>query len=203
MRRGWEVGPQRKGRTWRATHRRHGAKQGAPGAPTVIRSRKRQSQWHTDESWGREKRWRVTELVWAKLGPSQSPGRPLIPAPLGFSQKPFHTQDKREPGAHKGNRAASRPIPGSDRPKMRAMPRDHRTDRPGGVRRLLPAPPPPSPPALTLQHLHSHLQDSIFLAQTKSRGLYHLPKGSGSEGLTWHTHTHSLLRSWGARRASL
>lgn len=202
MRRGWEVGPQRKGRTWRATHRRHGAKQGAPGAPKVIRSRKRQSKWHTDERWGREKRWRVTELVWAKLGPSQSPGWPLIPAPLGFSQKPFYTQDKREPGAHKGNRAASRLIPGSDRPKMRAMPRDHRTDRPGGVRHLLPAPPPPSPSCTHTsassqppsgQHLPCPDQKPWPLPPSQRLRL----RGS------YLAHTHNLLRSWGARRASL
>ena len=74
MRRGWEVGPQRKGRTWRATHRRHGAKQGAPGAPTVIRSRKRQSQWHTDESWGREKRWEMRGKRRGKEGGEEKEG---------------------------------------------------------------------------------------------------------------------------------
>lgn len=59
-------------------------------------------------------------------------------------------------------------------------------------------PPPPhstnsrSPfPSLTLQHLHSHLQDSIFLAQTEGRGFYHLPKSTSSESLPCHTHTQS------------
>lgn len=45
---------------------------------------------------------------------------------------------------------------------------------------------------LTLEHLHSHLQHRIFFAQTKGRGLHHLPKGTSSKSLTCHTHMGSL-----------
>ena len=83
------------------------------------------------------------------FGPSWGQARAqggLLSQPLwGSVRSPSTPRSKRKPGAHKGNRAASPAIPGSDRPKMWAMPHDHRTDHPGGVHHLLPAPPSPSP----------------------------------------------------------
>lgn len=135
------------------------------------------------------------------------------PQPLwGLNQKPLHTQ-KLE-GAW-----SSPPIPGSNGLKMPAVPLTTTGQpRPHGVYHLprsvyhrphsvyhLPLAPPNSADAflsLTLQHLHRHLQDSVFLAQTKGCGLYHLPKGASSKGLTCHTYTQTL-RSLGTKGLAL
>lgn len=97
---------------------------------------------------GRERRGGPS-LNWfgwqAKLWPSQTPGWPLIPGPFGDQSEALPHPGVRRNLALTKETVASPLIPGSDRLKMRAMPHDHRTDHPGGIYYLLPAPPPPSP----------------------------------------------------------
>lgn len=148
---------------------------------------------------GGERRGGVTELVWAKLGPSQSQGG-LSSQPLWASARSPSTPRIRESleltKETERLHARSQALTG----RNAASSRDHRTDRPSGVSAAL-LPLPPRAPALTLQHLHSHLQDSIFLAQTKSRGLYHLPKGPLRGSYLAHTHAQPS-QVLGCQRAS-